>query len=345
MNTDKMFLKRILYLVGITMGVYLFIQYILPLIIPFLIAGILAGLLFPIIKTIHNKVRLPYRLASIILVSFIVLLCSVVIGIIGYYLFVQTKELIINYPFFKNNFLRGTKQICYCCDEWLGVKSGQMYSMVSDAALYVGKNWNDKVMPVVTKNVWGVFTGLGKSLVLILFVIVGTALILDDYKNIKCDLGRSFIYKKMIPVIKSIRETMWAYLKTQFIIIVIVMVICTAGLMVIGNPYALVLGLLIAVIDAFPILGSGSILIPWALYYIFSKNYMNAAVLVTVYVICLLVREILEPKIMGQQTGLRPIYTFISFYVGISLFGIAGILLGPLGAVVIRKIYYDCIEL
>ena len=79
MSTDKMFLKRILYLVGITMGVYLFIQYILPLIIPFLIAGILASLLFPLKRIIHNKIKLPYRLGSIILVSFIVILCSVVI--------------------------------------------------------------------------------------------------------------------------------------------------------------------------------------------------------------------------------------------------------------------------
>lgn len=345
MKIDKLFLKRILYLIGITMGVYLIIRYLLPLIIPFLIAGILARLLFPVIKLVHEKIKLPYRLSSIILVSVVVILFVIVIGVIGYYIFNQTKELITNYPFLKARVLKETTRICSCCDEWLGIKSGKIYSMVSDAAIYIGNNWSDKVMPVITRNVWSMCIGFGKSVVVLLFVIIGTALILDEFKEITIDFRRSYIYNKMFPVVKSIKDTMWAYLKTQFIIVLIVTAICTVGLIIVGNPYALILGLGIAIIDAFPILGSGSIFVPWAVYCIFINDYLSAAVFMTVYVICMIVREVLEPKIMGQQTGLRPIYTFISFYVGIKLFGIAGILLGPLGAVVIRNIYLDSIEL
>ena len=107
----------------------------------------------------------------------------------------------------------------------------------------------------------------------------------------------------------------------------------------INNPYAILIGILIAIIDAFPIVGSGIVLIPWAIIYALRGDFVSAAVLVAAYLLCMLIREILEPKIMGQQTGLRPIYTFISFFIGIQVFGILGVMLGPIGIVIIKNIY------
>ena len=70
----------------------------------------------------------------------------------------------------------------------------------------------------------------------------------------------------------------------------------------------------------------------------------KGTVLLVLYLVCLILREVLEPKIMGQQSGLRPIYTLISFYIGIKLFGISGIILGPVFVTAIYYIYKTSIS-
>lgn len=339
MNIDKLLLKRILCLMGITLGVYLIFKYLLPFVIPFLLAAVLAGILYPVAIYIKKKIKIPYKIGSVILVLLFVSIVTVILGVIIYYVFIQAKSLAVNYPFIKAKIINEATRICYCCDEWLGMKGGKIYGIIISVSEYVGDNWSDKIMPVITQKAWGVCLGMGKTMIIILFIFIATALIMEDYKNVLSDYKNSFIVTRFAPVIQCIKSTMWAYIKTQFIIAAIITVVCAAGLFLIGNPYALLIGILIAVIDALPILGSGSVLVPWGVVYILMQDYTKAAIIVTVYVICLIAREILEPKIMGQQTGLRPIYTFISFYIGIQLFGIAGIILGPIGMVAIQNIY------
>ena len=80
-------------------------------------------------------------------------------------------------------------------------------------------------------------------------------------------------------------------------------------------------------------LGGGSILVPWGVIYVIYGDLKKAAILAVTYLISLIAREVLESRIMGHRTGLRPIYMLLSFYVGVKLFGIAGVILGPVGMV------------
>jgi len=116
-------------------------------------------------------------------------------------------------------------------------------------------------------------------------------------------------------------------------------VLCTLGLVLIKNPYALLLGLAIALLDALPVLGSGMILLPWSIVLFFQKNYIPGAILLTVFVLCVILREFLEPKLLGKGIGIRPLYTLISMYLGIRIFGVAGFILGPIGLVIIKSLY------
>ena len=120
------------------------------------------------------------------------------------------------------------------------------------------------------------------------------------------------------------------------ILIFIVSVVCVTGLLIIRNPYALLFGIAIAIFDAFPVVGSGSILVPWAVFHVLGGNMMEAAILVTIYVITLLIREVLEPRLLGNCLGISPFYMLISIYVGVKVFGIVGILLGPIGLIMIQ---------
>ncbi|HHU70495.1 MAG TPA: AI-2E family transporter, partial [Clostridiales bacterium] len=84
-----------------------------------------------------------------------------------------------------------------------------------------------------------------------------------------------------------------------------------------------------------PILGSGIILIPWSIIMLFSGNIYSAAILITVYLLCQVTRQLLEPKLIGKSMGAKPLFTLISIYVGVQLFSGYGYFLGPIGLAII----------
>ena len=93
-----------------------------------------------------------------------------------------------------------------------------------------------------------------------------------------------------------------------------------------------------AVFDAFPVLGSGLILVPWAIICLLQGHYVQTAILIAMYLLCVLVREGLEPKLLGNRIGIPPLYTLMAVYVGVELFGVWGVILGPFGLVIIRAV-------
>lgn len=123
------------------------------------------------------------------------------------------------------------------------------------------------------------------------------------------------------------------------LLIVLISGTCSLGLFLTDNPYALLFGVVIGIFDAFPVLGSGLILVPWAAFHFFAGNAFAGAVLLTTYGICQFVREYLEPKLLGGKMGLRPVHSLMAVYLGYELFGFSGLLLGPFGLVLIKSIW------
>jgi predicted PurR-regulated permease PerM len=98
------------------------------------------------------------------------------------------------------------------------------------------------------------------------------------------------------------------------------------------------MGIGIGILDALPIFGTGTILIPWAILCFFGKNWGEGLILLALYLICYFMRELLEAKLMGSRVGLTSLETLISMYVGLQLFGIAGLFLGPIGLLIIEDL-------
>ena len=98
-------------------------------------------------------------------------------------------------------------------------------------------------------------------------------------------------------------------------------------------------GLLAGLLDALPFIGTGVVLVPLGLQQLFLGNYVRAAVCLLVYVACIFIRELLEPKLIGKRVGVSPVAILVSIYAGIQLFGIWGIIGGPLGFVIIYQCY------
>lgn len=97
-------------------------------------------------------------------------------------------------------------------------------------------------------------------------------------------------------------------------------------------------GIIIGILDFLPLIGAGTFLVPISIYYLFKANYPAAVLTFVIFVVCYLVREILEPKLLGSRIGIHPLVSLISVYIGYKVFGLLGMILGPFGYVFVSEV-------
>ncbi|MBO5971272.1 MAG: sporulation integral membrane protein YtvI [Clostridia bacterium] len=128
------------------------------------------------------------------------------------------------------------------------------------------------------------------------------------------------------------------YLRSYSLILLITFAEIFFGLSVLGVEYSLIIAAITAIVDILPVLGVGIVLLPWALFALVTKDIFLGVGLLLLYVVTVIVRQFIEPRIVGENLGLHPLLTLAAFYIGYRLFGFAGILLAPLSIVAWRAI-------
>ena len=123
---------------------------------------------------------------------------------------------------------------------------------------------------------------------------------------------------------------MGSYLKAYGILILITSIELFIGFTILGINNAILLAILIALIDIFPILGTGTVVIPWAIISLIQGNFFRGIGLAIIYIVVLLVRQIIEPRIVGAQLGQHPVVTLIAIYIGFLWMGVFGMILLPI---------------
>ena len=136
-----------------------------------------------------------------------------------------------------------------------------------------------------------------------------------------------------------LKEALGGWLRAQGILMVVTFLMLGAGFLVIGVDLALLLAAGVALLDALPVFGTGTVLFPWAAVEAFRGDFRRCAALLALYAVIWLTRSLLEPKLIADRAGLHPLAALLAMYMGFTLFGVAGILLAPLAAVVIRQIH------
>ena len=136
---------------------------------------------------------------------------------------------------------------------------------------------------------------------------------------------------------RRIHAALGGWVRAQLKLMMLIFCLLTLGLWILGVDFPLLFGGLIAVLDALPVLGTGTVLIPWALLAFLQGSSTRGFGLLTLYAVTALGRTALEPRLVGRQLGLHPLLTLIAFYIGFRLFGLPGMILLPLLAVVLRQ--------
>lgn len=178
------------------------------------------------------------------------------------------------------------------------------------------------------------------GLALVVF-LMGSYFLCADYPYLRTRLAQR-MDEGMMSLLSQIKTAALAafggYLKAQLLLTVGVFFILLGGFLLTGQSYALLLALALAVLDFIPIVGSGTVMVPWAVIDLFSARFDRAIAIMLVWGVVVLFRRVAEPKFVGNQTGLSPIASLISIYVGMRLAGVPGMILGPILTLVVLNL-------
>ncbi|NDI35915.1 sporulation integral membrane protein YtvI [Chengkuizengella sediminis] len=131
-------------------------------------------------------------------------------------------------------------------------------------------------------------------------------------------------------VLMNLRNSIFGFIRAQVILSSLTYIVALTGLLILGVDYALVIALLIIFVDLLPILGTGSFIMPWAVYNFIIGNIFVGVGLVVLFLVITVFRRIVEPKILGKSIGIGALSALISLYIGFQLMGLVGLFLGPL---------------
>lgn len=326
-------------IIGITIAVYCGMRYLLPIVFPFFLAILLAMLLHPVVKKIENRIKLPRSLLSFLVLFGAVLLVALPVGFVVWKLLKQACGFLSEYHLWE-----GEVNKLWCCgceriEEISGIEAELIQEWGNGQASRLGETVQEKLLPALMSCSVSCLKLLAAFSWKLIVTLVSTVLILGDYENLKERLMQTALGGAIRKIGK---ETLWVsgkFVKAQFIIFSIVCGICIAGLFLTGNRYALLAGIGIGICDALPFVGTGIVFVPWLVISLFQKQYLFAAAYGAIYIICNLVREFLEPKLVGKGAGAHPLAVIFSIYIGIYAYGGAGVLLGPLSALLIWEVY------
>jgi sporulation integral membrane protein YtvI len=140
---------------------------------------------------------------------------------------------------------------------------------------------------------------------------------------------------------KSVGDLLRHYLRAYLLLLLMTLGGLLLGFAIIGVPYPLLWATLTALVDLLPVLGVGAVLVPWAILLFLQKKVAMGAGLLILYGVMLILRQIIEPRLLGKSLGVHPLLALFAGFAGLKLFGVAGMILGPMAAVGIRGLLGD----
>lgn len=336
-------LKRIaifaIVVVSVVAGVFLIFKLAFFL-LPFLIAFALSSLMEPLIKLLNKKLRISRKISAPILLLLLlaIIVTLVVLGVLR--LIDEVRGLIISAPaFFSQLYAQinelmneGSKYI-----EWLPTEItdnlGSVLTELSNTITSFGKT--------IVKGAYVTAISLPEAIIFTIITILATFFMAKDREKIASAISNQLPeiwIERILKIKKDLFNAIFGYIRAALIIMVITFTELLIGLSIIGVETALLLAFLIAIIDALPVLGAGGVLIPWSLYSFITGDIRMGVSIIVLYIVVLVIRQIVEPKVVGEQIGVYPLITLFAMYTGLKLIGFAGLILGPITFLLIRNI-------
>ncbi len=332
-------LPRKIFLVCCVLLVSLAIFGLLKYLWPFLLGFLFALLMNPIVKVI-SKAFSKLKCGKKIAVGLSMLLVYGVIGFLLTLLFKQIyselEKLINALPdildYIENIMYEWTQKANPADTGGVQEKLGTLLNEANDSILDYVHSFIGKATPTVANSAINFVTSFPKVILFIVMTIMSSYYFVSDKEKINRYLEKllpSGVVYRANALSGSVWHAVGQQIRAQIFISFCVMLLLIAGFYVFGVDYALVTGITIGIIDVLPIVGAGTVLIPWGIFNLFAGNIALGIKLEALYIAVVALRQVIEPRVVGHRLGLYPLVTMLSMYIGMKLMGFWGLIVGP----------------
>lgn len=325
-------IKRIFILLLSIIGFYLLIKCAM-FYIPFVIAFIIAMIIEPIIKHVHKKTKLPRKTSAIIV---LIVVSAILIGIIAWGVITLVSE---SYNLLGR--INEYSEKIYGQFQWImskfnfdrinipeqitGIMQSSTQDVIGNVSKMLSNLLNSFIKWVTTLPTLGIYVAV--TLMATYFICADKLYILDQVEH---HFPKTWV-KRVFLHLKELISSLGSYLKAEFILVAMAFVQVLVGLYIlkwmgINVQYPFLAALGIGFVDALPILGSGTAMVPWAVIEAINGNIRLAIGILVILAVISIVRQFLEPKIVSKQIGIHPIFTLIAMYTGFKIIGVLGLL-------------------
>ena len=326
-------LWRLILVIALCGSLFFCGKYILPLIFPFLLGFLLAYMAEPGVKRLSNHMRRP--LAAGIGVSISLIIILFLLAIFGGILVRQLTKMTDILPDLEATAHESSRTLEEFLLDLAGKAPKGLRNLLRRGVLSLFGNGNlllEEGLAYLPRVITGVLSHLPGGFVTLGTGVLSAFLISARMPKLASLLPRQW-EQKALPVLRNIKNAVMGWLVAQAKLAGLVVGVCLSGLLILRIPYAVLWAVVIALVDAVPLLGSGLVLVPWSVVSFLSGRPGEGIGLLITFAAAFLIRTALEPRLVGKQMGLDPLLTLVALYLGFQLGGLWGLIFAPILAV------------
>lgn len=332
---EKWFNNRWVVLLLLTGAVYFFLEVIAPLTAPVLLALLFLTMFGPFLQRVQSRLKIHRQVGAVLLLLAGCILFGGLFWVLFSWGIGSLPEWTRGLTTVEEGLMELVRSVCGVAEK-AGILDADYLEEMMKVRIQEGMNYlRMNFLPgLLTQSLEYVrlLAAAGGFLVTFLIATVLLAKDYDMFMNRMLDREDCHVF---LEIICGIIRYLATFVKAQMVIIAVIGLAAAAVLWAIGIKHGILWGVLAGILDALPFIGTGIVLVPLAISRILAGKHWQAVICVILYIICIFIRESLEPRLIGKKAGIPPVAVLLSIYAGVQLFGIWGIIGGPLGFVII----------
>lgn len=316
---------------------------LLSFFLPFVIAIIVSAIANPLVNFLEKKVKILRKHSSAVIIVLVLAVLFALIYLLiwsilqGFQsLFGEMDNIIATFLGFLDEFRAALANLSISLPDSLHQTINSLDASIETALTTFATD----LMEQINLSAAGSYLNSALNLlILIIISILATYFVMIDRNKLALTISRAVptsIQQYYRVVVDNIKTAVGGYVKTQLKLMIIIMLALFVGFKLLKVEYALLLAFITAILDFLPVFGTGTIIGPWVVFKIISGDYLYAVFLIIIYLVCLLLKQLLQPKIMGDSVGVSPLFALFFMFVGYRINGIIGMIIGiPIGMILL----------
>ena len=333
----KNFIINVTYAALVGLLAYLALRYVLDWVLPFILAFIIVSLMRPVINRVKKIFRTQRRIVPILLMALLYVALGFLLVFLFTNLFFVARELVMKLPaYYENSAGPALNTILESMSRYFYQLPPEMQSQMATIRTALTDSLRNFILNISQRGgawITSVTTKIPAAVLTLAFTILLSFFISIQYDEVVA-FAKKHLPSRAVEMASSLKtigkDTVWSYLKAAWTLMCITFVELSAGLLLLRTPRAIPIAAGIALFDALPFVGTGAIVLPWALVELLKGNYSYGLGIALLYGVVAVVRNLIEPKVVGDKLGLNPIVSVVAIYFGFRLFGVLGMIAMPM---------------